>query len=127
MLRFHKVYFILAVLLFLIEVAIALFVRDRFVRPYVGDVLVVILIYCFVCSFVKIPLWLGAVGVLLFAYTVELLQYFNFVQILGLQDSRLANVVLGNSFAWMDIVAYTVGIIIVVWVETILSSRLKKG
>jgi len=127
MLRFHKVYFILAVLLFLIEVAIALFVRDRFVRPYVGDVLVVILIYCFVCSFVNIPLWLGAIGVLLFAYTVELLQYFNFVQILGLQDSRLANVVLGNSFAWMDIVAYTVGIIIVVWVETILSSRLKKG
>lgn len=126
MLRFHKLYAQLTVLLFLIEVVIALFIHDRIIRPYIGDVLVVILIYCFICSFVKIPLWTGAIGVLLFAYTIELLQYFNFVEVIGLQNSRLANVVLGNSFSWMDIVAYTIGIIIVVWVEAILSSRLKK-
>ena len=32
--------------LFVVETLIALFVRDAFIRPYMGDVLVVILIYC---------------------------------------------------------------------------------
>ena len=31
--------------LFIVETLIALFVRDAFIRPYMGDVLVVILIY----------------------------------------------------------------------------------
>ena len=124
MFRFHKLYALLTILLFLVEVVIALFIRDRFIRPYVGDVLVVILIYCFVCSFVKIPLWFGAIGVLLFAYTIELLQYFKFVEVIGFQNSHVAKVVLGNSFSWMDIVAYTVGIIIVVLLEQLHSRKL---
>ncbi len=124
MFRFHKLYALLTILLFLVEVVIALFIRDRFIRPYVGDVLVVILVYCFVCSFVKIPLWFGAIGVLLFAYTIELLQYFKFVEVIGLQNSHVAKVVLGNSFSWMDIVAYTVGIIIVVLLEQLHSRKL---
>ena len=39
-------YAIAALALFGIEVCIALFARDDFVRPFVGDVLVVILIHC---------------------------------------------------------------------------------
>ena len=37
--------------LFLIEGAIAIWVHDRFVRPYMGDVLVAVLVYCFVRIF----------------------------------------------------------------------------
>ena len=122
MLRFHRIYFGLTAILFLVEVAIALFVHDRIVRPYVGDLLVVMLIYCFVRSFLAISVWRAAIGVLLFAYTIEILQYFNLVELLGLQNYRLANIVIGNSFAWVDLVAYTVGIAIVVWVE-----RMRKG
>ena len=122
MLRFHRIYFGLTAILFLVEVAIALFVHDRIVRPYVGDLLVVVLIYCFVRSFLAITVWRAAIGVLLFAYTIEILQHFNLVELLGLQNYRLANIVIGNSFAWVDLVAYTVGIAIVVWVE-----RMRKG
>ncbi|MDE6031460.1 MAG: DUF2809 domain-containing protein, partial [Oscillospiraceae bacterium] len=32
--------------LFGVEVVIALFVHDRFVRPYLGDVLAVVTVYC---------------------------------------------------------------------------------
>ena len=39
------------VILFLIEAAIALWVHDRFIRPYIGDVLVVVLVYVFVRIF----------------------------------------------------------------------------
>ena len=43
------------VILFLIEAAIALWVHDRFIRPYIGDVLVVVLVYVFGFSFHPAP------------------------------------------------------------------------
>ena len=117
MLRFHKTYFILTLLIFIIEVLIALYVRDSFVRPYFGDVLVVILIYCFVRSFFNWPVVPVAIGVLLFAFAVETLQYLNIVERLGLKDSKLANVVIGNSFAWEDMLCYVAGIAVVLTAE----------
>lgn len=117
MFRFHKTYFILAVLLFLIEVAIALFVRDRFVRPYVGDFLVVIFLYCFFRSFLKTPYRIVALYVLLFSYLIEWSQYYHLIKRLGLQQSRLAHLILGSGFEWLDLLAYTLGILLVLVVE----------
>lgn len=117
MFRFSKTYFILAILLFLTEVLIALYVHDSFIRPYFGDVLVVILIYCFVKSFFKVPAMPLAIGILLFAFMVETLQYFEIVKKLGLEHSKLANVVIGNSFAWADMWCYMAGIAIVLIAE----------
>ena len=64
MLRLNKTYLTLAVFIFVIEVLIALYVHDNFIRPYVGDVLVVILMYCFVKSFLDVPALALAGGVL---------------------------------------------------------------
>ncbi len=121
--RFHKTYFILTILLFLTEVFIALYVHDSFIRPYFGDVLVVILIYCFVKSFLKVPMLPLAIGVLLFAFLVETLQYFDIVKKLGLENSKLANVVIGNSFAWADIWCYVAGIAIVLAAEYLCTQK----
>jgi hypothetical protein len=126
MITFRKQYFILALSLFLIEVLIALFLHDRIIRPYVGDFLVVILIYCFIRSFINAPVLPTAVGVLIFAYAIESLQYVDLIGRLGLRDSRIANVVLGNYFEWTDIVAYTLGIVTVLLVEN-LRSRTKEA
>jgi hypothetical protein len=117
MLRFNRNYLVLALLLFAIEVLIALFVHDNFVRPYVGDVLVVILIYCFIKSFLNLPEFVLALGVLLFAFAIELLQYIKIVNILGLEKSNLARTVMGTSFAWLDMLAYVVGVGLVLLVE----------
>jgi hypothetical protein len=117
MLRFNKKYFLIAVILFLIEVLIAAYVNDAIVRPYVGDYLVVILLYCFVRSFVNLPVVSLAIGVLLFSYTIEILQYFNLVDRLGLRHSRLAVIVIGSSFEWIDLIAYTAGIATVIVIE----------
>ncbi len=113
--RFH--FFVLAVLLLAVEIWIALFVHDRIVRPYIGDLLVVILIYCLVRSFLKTPVLSTALAVLIFSYLVELLQYFHFINMIGLQDSNFANIIIGNSFGWLDIVAYTAGILLVIFLE----------
>ena len=79
MVTFQKNYFGLAIVLLITEILIALFVRDQFVRPYLGDVLVVILLYCAIQSFIKIPVRTLSVWVLAFAFAIEGLQYFKFV------------------------------------------------
>jgi hypothetical protein len=117
MFRLNKTYLILAIILFFIEVYIALYVNDTIIRPYVGDLLVVILLYCFVRAFVNTPPFKTALCVLIFAYIIEFLQYLKLVKLLGLEKSRLANVVIGNSFEWIDMIAYTLGAIIVIVVE----------
>lgn len=117
MVSFHRKYFWLAFLIFVIEVFIAIFIHDDFIRPYVGDFLVVILIYCFVRSFLHAPIVKTALAVLLFSYLVEISQYFSLVARLGLQNSRMANLILGNSFQWVDMVAYTLGIGLIIILE----------
>lgn len=117
MYRFHKGYFALTVGLFLTEVLIAMYVRDDFIRPYFGDFLVVILIYCFIRTFAKLDMRLTVIAVLLFSYLIEILQYLNFVEWIGLGNSELARTLIGTSFAWMDIVAYTTGSMAILWLE----------
>jgi len=58
-----------------------------------------------------------AIGVLLFSYFIEVLQYFNIVKMLGLQNSNLARVVIGTSFEWTDLMAYTLGIGLVILLD----------
>src|SRR5690606_28045220 len=110
-------YFVLSIILFLVEIFIAVFIKDNFFRPYFGDFLVVILLYCLIRSFFKIPVLTVAIIVLLFAITIELLQYMNLLNFLQWQDSGLAKTVLGNHFDSGDIAAYTLGIIFVIAVE----------
>lgn len=124
MILFNKNYFGLALLIFVVEVLIALFVRDNFVRPYLGDVLVVILIYCFVKSFFNLPVFAVALFVLIFSFTIEFLQYINIVEKLRLEQSAIARTIIGTSFAWIDILAYVVGIFIVLFVEKYLLKKL---
>jgi hypothetical protein len=117
MITFNKKYFGFAVLLFFIEVLIALYIHDRFVRPYLGDVLVVILIYCFLKSFLKLPVLMAALLVLIFSFTIEILQFLNIVETLGLQKSKIARTVIGTSFSWIDLLTYVIGMAIVLGVE----------
>lgn len=127
MLTFNKKYFGLTILLFVIEVLIALFVHDSIIRPYIGDVLVVILIYCFIKSFLKLPVLPVAVFVLLFSFGIEFLQYLNIVEKLGLQNSKIARTVIGTSFAWIDLVCYIAGIIIVIIAEKGFAKKAKNS
>jgi hypothetical protein len=101
-----------------VEVGIALYVHDRVVRPFVGDVLVVILIYAFVRAlFEPKNAALLAIGVLIFAYLIEIGQFFSLVSFLGLEKYALARVVLGATFDWMDLIAYSVGFLIILMVD----------
>ena len=122
----------LALTLFLIgvEVLIALYVHDRFIRPFFGDVLVAVLL----CAAVRVivpdrPLWLPA-GVFLFCTGVEILQYFQYFSLpqrLGLYRIPWIKVLLGSSFDFRDILCYAAGCAAFAAAEYILRRRKKNA
>lgn len=105
-------YAIIFIILLAIEVLIALFVHDIFIRPYVGDVLVVIVIYAGVRIVIPAGCKPLPIYIFLFAATVEVLQYFNLVQMLGLADSVFLRTLIGSVFDIKDIICYGIGCII---------------
>lgn len=105
--------YMLATLILLgIEVGIALFVRDAFVRPYVGDMLVVIVIYTFVRILVPERVRLLPLYVFLFAVFVEGLQAVQIVELLGFSAYPFFSILIGATFDVKDIICYAVGCIL---------------
>ena len=117
MFTFRSKYGLLALAFFIIEVLIALYVHDAFVRPFVGDYLVVFLMYCAVFTFWDTHFLNASVTVLMFSYLIETLQYLHFVRYMGWEKHRLIAVVLGTDFSWYDMIAYTLGFLTILIVE----------
>ena len=107
--RKRLVYGLAFMLLFVVEVLIALFVRDAFIRPYGGDILVTVLICCFVRILFPERIKLLPLLVFLFAAAVEVGQYFDYVTLLGLGDIEFFRILLGTSFSVADIFCYGAG------------------
>lgn len=124
--RKRVLYLITTILLLTIEVLIALYVNDRFIRPYVGDMLVVIVIYTFVRIFVPEGWPLLPFAIFIFAIFVEILQWFHIVDVLGLSDSRFFRVLIGGVFDWKDILCYGLGCALVGVYEYALRRKLKR-
>lgn len=88
-----------------IEVLIALFVHDEFVRPYFGDILAVVCVYFFVRIFLpEKPRYLS-LFVTAFAFIVELVQLTPLSELL---PSPLS-VIVGGTFDFKDLTCYLVG------------------
>ena len=102
-------YALAGVIILGIEVLIALFVDDAFIRPFGGDILVVILIACLIRIFKPNVIPLLSLWVFLFSVAVETAQYFDIVSLLGLNDITFFVILIGNSFSFIDILCYAVG------------------
>lgn len=92
-----------------VEILIGRFVRG-FVRAYVGDVLVIPLLYCFVRIFytrrsVWLPAAVGGLGIL-----AEGLQYADLCGRLGIPKGSLLGILLGSSADIRDVICYAVGV-----------------
>lgn len=120
--RFQRTYFGLFLLLLLTEILIAVYAHDDIIRPVGGDYLVVILLYCACRSILRSPIPGTALAVLLVAYGVEITQYFRLADHLGLGRHSLLRVIIGSSFSWGDMAAYTLGITTVLIIEQIIQS-----
>lgn len=110
-------YAVLFLFLLFIEVIIALYVHDNFIRPYVGDILVVIVIYTFIRIIIPEKYKLIPLLIFIFATGVELLQLANIVEILGVEDNKFLKILIGSVFDIKDIMCYAVGCVILCMYE----------
>ena len=106
-------YAIASFLILAAEVLMALYVRDAFIRPYGGDILVTLLL----CCMIRIVLPRGyrlpiAGGVLVFAVLVEVGQFFGLVYLLGLGHIEFFRIIIGTGFSWWDMLCYAVGCVL---------------
>lgn len=88
-----------------IEVLIALFVHDAFVRPYLGDVLAVVCVYFLARVILPEKPRLMSIFVTAFAFAVELVQLTPLSEIL---PSPLS-IIVGGTFDFKDLACYLVG------------------
>lgn len=119
-------YIIICLILLGVEVLIALFVDDKIIRPFGGDVIVIWVIYCFVQAILggRNNHYIVAGGVLIFAFLVEFLQFIHIIDILGLRDIEFFRVLIGTNFSWPDLLCYTIGAA-ACWLGTWLYGRIK--
>lgn len=99
------------------EILIAIFLKSGFIRHTFGDYLVVILLYCFFKSFIEINSLVLGISILILAFIIELLQLINILEIFGLQDNSLIKLLLGSTFHFSDLLAYTLGIISILIID----------
>lgn len=113
--RFNLKYFLLTIAIFLVEVLIATKLKDIFfVRAYLGDVIVVVLIYTFVLSFFEVQNKSKLIlGIFIFSVFIEVLQHFKTADLLGFKEGSIPYIVLGNSFSWVDILCYLAGCLLI--------------
>lgn len=114
---FKMGYFFLACILFLIELLIALLLNDRYIRPYAGDFLVVIFLYCLIRSFFKISVSQTLIVVLTFSIIIEVLQLFPILDFFEIKRSSLLAIALGTTFELIDILLYVAGCCAVLTIE----------
>lgn len=91
--------------------------RDAFIRPYVGDVLAVTLVYTALRAATPLSLHSALGLTLAIAVAIEIAQAAKVLDTLGLGGNELARIVFGGSFDWLDLLAYAAGGIVVVLVE----------
>lgn len=102
--------------LFAIEVFIALFVHIKIIRNYIGDALVVILMYTFIKAVVKRHIRFLPIYIVAFASAVEVSQYYHLVNILHLENNKFMSIIMGNTFDLEDILCYSIGgVILILW------------
>ena len=115
--RLHKGYAALTIALLAIELAIALFLNDPIIRPYVGDALAVVLVYAGLRAVTRLAVAPATLVAFAIAVAIEFSQYFHLLKAIGLDHNRFARMILGSGFDPKDFIAYASGAVAVLLVE----------
>lgn len=110
-------YLVTSILLLIVEITIAFYADDQFIRPILGDYITVILLFYIVATFLRISLNKIALISLTTSYIIEGLQFIHILDLLGLEKYTFLRTVFGTSFSWMDMLAYTLGALTVVLIH----------
>ena len=103
-------YIVIFVVLVGVEVLIALTQHDNFIRYYGGDIIVMWVLYCLVKAVLggKNNHYIVNLALLVFAFAVEFIQGWGFVDKFGIESAFLRTLI-GTSFAVEDLFSYAAG------------------
>lgn len=101
-------YIIAAVILFFAEVIIGVYIKDDFIRPYGGDILITMLLCCIVRAVYPHKPKFLALYVFAVATMVETVQATPLPELIA-NGSKLLLTLMGSSFSYWDILCYAVG------------------
>ena len=113
--KFNKNYFIFFLALIIIETGV-LYTKG-FIRHTLGDFLIVITLYYLVMSFIKTYFLRAAIFVLMLSFVIEFIQLTSFLSYFHLENSTIAKTIFGNTFSYQDLIAYTLGVGLVILIE----------
>lgn len=119
------IYGLISLLLLGTEILIGLF-GQGWVRIYLGDILVVILLYTIVRTIIpnkKTPWFIIPGVILIFAFAVEFLQLWGFCDRFGITN-ELLRIIIGTGFSTIDLICYLPGIIPCFIAECVLNKKL---
>ena len=117
MIKFSLKFSIVTLCLLVTEICIAVFLKDGFIRYTFGDFLATILVYCAIKSIFNLKTKYIAFITLSIAFTLEAFQYFNLLEVLNLHQHKLLRIVMGSHFSWEDILAYTLGVLCMYFID----------
>ncbi|KQC34312.1 hypothetical protein AAU57_13910 [Nonlabens sp. YIK11] len=119
----RRTYIVATLLLLAIEIIIALYINDDFIRPYLGDLFASMVMYGLLMSVSRLSVRNGITLALLISYAVEFLQYIQIVDKLDLMGNKIARIMIGTSFSWMDLLMYSLGALSVYFLEKNISCK----
>jgi len=93
-----------------------------FIPLFIGDILWALMVY-FILRFLFVDKQVKFIVIvsLLFCYVIELSQLYKAPWINDLRHTLFGRLVLGEGFLWSDLLCYTVGVTLGVWVDKIIS------
>ena len=106
------VFGLISLVLLGVEILIGLFAHG-WIRNYIGDLLVVILIYTIIRTIYpnRMKRWyIIPTAVILFAFGVEFLQLWGFCDRFGITN-RFLRIIIGTGFSFVDLLSYAIGIV----------------
>lgn len=109
-------YIFLTIILLIIELFIGMFINDSLIRPYLGDILVMPLIFCFFKIFIKGHYIKTCLITFLIGITAEFLQLLKITEFLGISKNSVMGIILGSTFDLKDIFCYLIGSFIILFI-----------
>ncbi|WP_223232037.1 ribosomal maturation YjgA family protein [Campylobacter concisus] len=112
------------VIILVIEIYIAIFIKGGFIRHYIGDVLATAMLYAFGRAIFRVAPINLAIFVFAISLFIEALQYLKILEILAVKSSIL-RIIFGGTFDWADIICYLAGCILAYMFENLSMQKSK--
>lgn len=99
-----------------------MFIFPKNIAPFIGDMFWAMMVYFgFRFLLPKLALLKSFNIALIFSFAIEISQLYQSDWINTIRKTTIGGLVLGHGFLWMDLISYTIGIIIAVIIDKALS------